>query len=184
MKNFLKLTSTYGWKQLWPSSSQYEPVSKRSLYMPGTKAWRLTSPGQRPSALVVLKIIKLLSVWSREGIINVFQPDKWPLEERISTVVRSKENPRWSSSHKYTHSDAAQTDWRWLSSFHHLSSFVWRKGRGKGGIKNVPDTQQVPDHQFWVEAVQAEGHPGRRDAVGCVEDVSGQGAGVCHCCHG
>lgn len=76
MKNFLELTSTYGWKQLWPSSSQYEPVSKRSLYMPGTKAWRLMSPGQRPSPLVVLKIIKLLSGRTREGIIDIFQPDK------------------------------------------------------------------------------------------------------------
>lgn len=54
----------------------------------------------------------------------------------------------------------------------------WRKE------KKLPNTQQVPDYQPGVEAVQAEGHPGRRDAVGRVEDMSGQGAGLRHRSHG
>ncbi len=48
-------------------------------------------------------------------------------------------------------------------------------------FQNIPNTHQVPDHQAGVEAVQAESHPGCRDAVSGVKHVSGQRAGLCFC---
>lgn len=46
--------------------------------------------------------------------------------------------------------------------------------------ESLPDTQHGPDHQLGVQSVQAEGHPGCRDAVGSVQHVSGQRAGLRH----
>lgn len=51
------------------------------------------------------------------------------------------------------------------------------------GFEPSPDTQHVPDHHGGVEAVQAQSHPGRRDAIGQVQHVGGQRTGLCCCSH-
>lgn len=45
-------------------------------------------------------------------------------------------------------------------------------------VQTLPDAQHVPDHQLGVESVQADGHPGCRDAVSSVQHVSGQRAAL------
>lgn len=49
------LTSMYGWMEVRHRLSQYELVSKRTLYMPGVKSSRLIIPKQQPFSSVNLK---------------------------------------------------------------------------------------------------------------------------------